>query len=112
MALKVIIAGGRDFKDYSVLLQAIANSGFEITEVVSGHAPGADRLGERYANDNKIQLTLFPADWYNNGKAAGAIRNRQMAHYADALIALPGGPGTRNMVEQAKRYGLAVFTAF
>ena len=43
--MKVIIAGSRNFTDYKVLQDAIKNSGFKITEVVSGGAKGVDSLG-------------------------------------------------------------------
>ena len=40
-------------------------------------------------------------------KAAGPIRNRQMAEYADYLIAFWDGEsrGTRNMIETMKKLG-------
>lgn len=33
----------------------------------------------------------FPADWKAHGKAAGPIRNKQMAEYADALLLIWDG---------------------
>ena len=87
LAMKVIVAGSRDFKDYALLKEfldklVIFRSGF--TEIVSGTASGADKLGERYAQEHNLAIKRFPADWEKYGKAAGHIRNRQMAEYADA----------------------------
>lgn len=41
--MKVIIAGSRTIEDGSLIEQAVQESGFAITEVVSGCAPGVDR---------------------------------------------------------------------
>ncbi len=108
--MKVIIAGGRDLNDYEVCLQGVEHAGFNITEVVSGHARGADALGERFAKEAGLSLKLFPADWNKHGRAAGFIRNNAMAAYADALIALWDGSskGTAHMISQAKKLGLSV----
>ena len=109
---KVIIAGSRDFADYALLCsfadQVLA--GAEDIEIVSGGARGADALGERYARERGYALKVFPADWKKWGRAAGPIRNGQMADYADALIAFWDGQssGTRDMIQKAEEKGLAV----
>ena len=76
---------------------------WEITEVVSGGARGVDKLGEIWAVKNDIPIRLFPANWKEHGRSAGYIRNKEMANYADALIALWDGKsaGTRHMVDLA-----------
>ena len=83
----------------------------QISEVISGTANGADRLGENFAAHYSIKLTRFPTDWQCYGRSAGIIRNREMAQYADALIALWDGEsrGTANMIKTAKKEGLSVF---
>ena len=109
---KVIIAGGRDFDDYIKLKKScdrlLANK--DNIEIVSGTAKGADIIGERYADLWGYKLTRFPADWDQHGKAAGHIRNRQMAEYADALIIFWDGSsrGSRNMIDEAKKKGLQI----
>ncbi len=109
--MKTIIAGGRDVKKIDYIRQAVTQSEFEITEIVSGGAPGADWLGELWAAENKIPLRRFNADWGRHGKAAGPIRNREMANYGEALIAVWDGKskGTKNMIEQAQAKRLKVF---
>lgn len=109
---RVIIAGSRDFDDYA-LLQEHADymlSRQEDIEIVSGGASGADALGERYAKDRGYKLKIFPADWVKYGRRAGPIRNREMAEYADALLAYWDGKsrGTQNMIEEARARGLKV----
>lgn len=108
--MKTIIAGGRDVVDYFHLEEALEGYRCDISEVVSGGAQGADALGERYAKGAGLPLKVFKADWQANGKAAGPIRNRQMAEYAQALIAIWDGKsaGTKNMIEEARSRGLHV----
>ena len=112
--MKVIIAGTRykdkvnkiPFDDYGLVVKAIQQSGFEITEVVSGKAIGVDSLGEKYARVNDIPLEARPADWAKHGKAAGPIHNREMAKYADAAVIVWDGEsnGTRNMINEMIRH--------
>lgn len=105
--MKVIIAGSRCIHDYPAVQQALAMSGFVPTEIVSGAANGVDRLGERLALDRALPLKQFPADWNTHGKAAGFIRNLEMANYADALVLVWDGasPGAANMKQCMKRAG-------
>lgn len=86
--MKVIIAGSRHmpFSMYPLIQQAVDKSGFNITEVVCGMARGADMFGAKWAYENKIPVKKFPADWDKHRKAAGYIRNAEMAQYADAAI--------------------------
>ena len=109
--MKTIIAGGRNITNYSYVEQAILQSEFIISEIVSGCARGADTLGEKYAIKNNVALKKFPADWDNLGKKAGHVRNCQMGDYADALIALWDGEsrGTKHMIDYATNKGLKVF---
>ena len=109
--MKTIIAGSRDIDDVFLVTEAIAKSGFCISEVVSGKARGVDSCGEEFAKEFGIPIKEFPADWARYGKAAGAIRNEQMAKYAEALIAVWDGrsPGTKNMIKIAKQLGLKVY---
>ena len=101
--MRVIIAGGRDIWDADAVCQAIDDSGFKITEIVCGGAPGVDTMGWRYGVWNDILVAHFPADWDTFGKAAGPIRNAEMAQYAEALIAVWDGhsKGTEDMIKQA-----------
>jgi hypothetical protein len=111
--MKVIIAGGRGFSDYELLKQK-CDFYFSMLdgniEIVSGKCRGADKLGERYANEKGYPIKEFPAQWDTLGKRAGHVRNGLMALYADALIAFWDGvsDGTADMITQAEREGLNV----
>lgn len=102
---KVVVAGSRNITDYQVICQEIAASKYNITELVSGTASGVDSLGEKWAIDRLIPVKRFPADWKKNGKAAGPIRNKEMAEYCDMAIIIWDGEsrGTKNMIEQMNR---------
>lgn len=111
--MKVIIAGCRHITDLFPVLEAIQRAPFgsEITEVVCGGAIGVDGLGAAWAQDRGIPVKWFRAHWNIHGKAAGPMRNREMAEYADGLIAVwdSKSRGTKNMIHEAKKRGLRVF---
>ena len=91
--------------------QAVKESGFEISQVVSGMARGVDTLALQWASKHCMPVAKFPADWNKYGRGAGHIRNRQMADNADALVAVWDGKsrGTKNMIDTAKAKGLQVY---
>ncbi len=130
--MKVIICGGRDLHPTIYEIQeAVDASGFKVTELVHGDAKGVDSSAGKWAHriqvackaaseaglmhpyeDHWLLTRAFPIPdwvWKHMGKSAGPIRNQHMAWYADAVIAFPGGRGTQNMIETAKREGLAVY---
>lgn len=107
---KVCIAGSRSFTDWLLMWEFLEKkladflkltTGSGISEIVSGTAKGADKLGERYAVAKSIPIKRFPADWNKYGKVAGHVRNRQMAKYADACVVFWDGEsrGTANMIQ-------------
>jgi len=107
--MKLIVAGSRTVRSYNnvkaMLDHLIATGMPRPTEIVSGGASGADMLGEHWAKENGIPIKLFPANWNANGKAAGPIRNRAMAEYADAAVCFWDGEsrGTKNMIAEMER---------
>ena len=116
--IRCIIAGCRDFSDY-VLLRDTANKIFRNRDtsnliIISGCCSGADHLGELFAVKNNLACVKFQADWNTYGKAAGPIRNKQMAEFASQqtgmLIAFWDGKsrGTGSMIRLAKEYGLEI----
>lgn len=119
--MKVAIVGDRNVTDYSIIEKAVEQSGFEITEVVSGGAKGVDSLAEQWARDHNVPCKVFKADW-DNLRAPGAVikvnkwrkkynanagfaRNSDIVAYAEAVIAIqPNGPtsGTQDTVKKTK----------
>ncbi len=112
--MKVIVAGGRNFKKYQVVEDAIKDAiskGLQITQVVSGGARGVDTMGETWAVKNGVDIKRFPAEWDKYGVSAGPIRNAKMAEYGEALILIWDGvsSGSKNMLLQAKNRNLKIF---
>lgn len=112
---KVIIAGSRGFSNYKLLREQCNKFLREKRKtsniiVVSGHARGADTLGEKYAQDERFTLEIYPAQWKKFGKRAGYRRNEQMAEVADALIAFWDGSskGTKHMIDIMNEKNLLV----
>jgi dissimilatory sulfite reductase (desulfoviridin) alpha/beta subunit len=110
---KVIIAGSRGFSNYKLLREQCNKYLREKRKtsniiIVSGHARGADALGEKYAQDEGFDLETYPAQWKKLGKQAGFRRNEQMAEVADALIAFWDGEshGTKHMIDIMTNKGL------
>lgn len=121
---KIIIAGGRDFNDYPLLKKVLdelfgdpdvvaslqSHGGLEIVSGKQVTKPdwrdestwhGGDYLGEKYAKENCIPVMPFAADWGTHGQKAGFLRNREMADYADSLIAFwdKRSKGTKSMID-------------
>lgn len=101
--MRVIIAGDREYDRYEEASEwmDVVDETFPLTGVISGGARGADTMGEQWAKEVGHSLEIFPAKWDEHGKAAGPIRNAEMAKAGDLLLAFlaPGSKGTRNMVE-------------
>jgi len=108
--MKVIIAGSRGITDFSLVERAVNDSGFQITEVVSGGARGVDRLGEQWARKNGVEIRQFLPDWNANGKGAGFIRNDLMVKHSDAAIILWDGKsrGTKHTLARAVTKGIPI----
>lgn len=124
--IRVIIAGGRDFDNFPLLMnncieilseETKEDDSIDKIRIVSGNARGADRLGEEYARISHYDVSRFPAAWDIYGKSAGYRRNAEMAKFASeegnvgVLIAFWDGKsrGTKHMIDLAKRYGLKVY---
>ena len=101
--MKIIIAGSRVIPNrefvWDDLLKRMPYH--LVTEIVSGMVRGADLIGYEFAKHCGIPTACFPADWDKHGKSAGYVRNKEMADYADELIAYWDGKsnGTKNMID-------------
>lgn len=104
--LKLVIAGSRNltpkFTDgiYTAFeIFGINEDDYEYgIELVTGGCPtGVDAWVKDW-----WRPTIFQADWNKHGKAAGPIRNKEMANYGDALLLIWDGEsrGSKNMKEE------------
>ena len=101
------VAGPRDWIDARFVratLDMFYKEHQNIVKVVHGGAKGVDTITNQWAHDNGIKVETFPANWDEFGRAAGPMRNKEMAKVADVLVAFryPNSPltsGTCNMLK-------------
>lgn len=62
--MRIIVAGGRHFSNMKLLSEILDSfiKDLTTTTIVSGHARGADSLGECYAHRRNIPVEIFKAD--------------------------------------------------
>jgi hypothetical protein len=83
---------------------------YPVSEIVSGGARGVDALGKRYAEENGLLYTEFPAEWDKYGKSAGYKRNVLIVDHAEYLLAFwdQKSPGTKHSIDLAKKKGIPI----
>ena len=116
----VIVCGGRDYNDRATVYKVLD----EVQPYVVVHGAcgvdaedagwkgmrGADAMADEWACQYSVRHKRRPARWRRLGRAAGPIRNRQMAeaHPTATVIAFPGGDGTASMIRIARERGMTV----
>ncbi|MBC7076226.1 MAG: DUF2493 domain-containing protein [Syntrophomonadaceae bacterium] len=111
---RLIIGGSRSFKDYELLKKECDLFLQDVKEdkivIITGGTRGADKLGEKYADEKGFWKRSFPINFEKFGDDATYIRNEEMVEEGDALIAFWDGKssGTKNLIELAKEKGLQV----
>lgn len=110
--MRILVCGGRDFWQRERLYEVLDDLtlGQEDIVIISGRAKGADTLAIDWAEEAGVDLLKFPADWEKHGRRAGPIRNQQMLDEGrpDIVVAFPGGKGTADMIERARKAGVEV----
>lgn len=119
MIRRIIVFGGRDFwpPDHPGAVEEFERVWHELTwgepaALGEGGARGADRWAREWGMAQPgVQVVTRPANWERHGKAAGMIRNGEMAAWAaatpgGAAIGFPGGRGTEDMARRAGEAGL------
>lgn len=109
--MKVVVCGSRGIDDRAAVRMAIEDADLAfgpIEEIVHGGADGVDEIADDIARGIGYDVRVFDAEWEEYGKAAGPMRNAEMAKYADAVVAVWDGrsSGTKNMIDQALVHGL------
>lgn len=113
-----VVCGGRDYADAErvkkVLDAAVERMGLHT--IIEGEAAGADTLARDWALERgDISVIAVPAEWRKHGPSAGPRRNAVMLEFllaADGdkcVIAFPGGDGTRDMVEAARKDSVKIY---
>jgi hypothetical protein len=114
--LVLIVCGGRDYENTRAVFAALHHLHAErgVRKIKHGKCrTGADRLANRWAELEGVEVEPFPADWARHGRAAGPIRNQAMADSgADGCVAFPGGAGTADMATRAEAAGIKVWRPY
>lgn len=109
--MRVLITGGRNFKDRALMWSTLdrLHAEHHFTLLIHSDARGADRLADEWAQERGIQVLNCPADRKRYGRAAGPKRNRQMLAENPALVvAFSGESNTNHMVIIAEEAGVKV----
>ena len=105
--MKLIIAGSRHFQlDYYDINGFIECFRLNPTEIVCGGCRGIDNAGKHWGTVFNRPVIQFDADWNRYNKAAGPIRNKEMAMYGDELLLIWDGvsKGSFNMLNEMKKF--------
>ena len=102
---KVAVGGSRSIEDFDLVKKVLDNLLVEGDVILSGNAPGADRLGERYGKENGYPVKLIPSEWEKHGLKATMMRNEVLLKACDFVICFWDGEskGTRHMLDIAIR---------
>jgi len=110
--MKAAVIGSRSFDDYNRLKRILDL--YPITTIVSGGALGADKLGERYADEKGIKKEIFEPQWDLFGKSAGFLRNSDIIENSDMVFAFWDSisSGTKDSIQKAKKLKKTTLIAY
>ncbi len=102
---KIAVGGSRSIESYELICSVLDNLILPGDIILSGNAPGADRLGERYAQEHGLQFKIIPSEWEKHGLKATMMRNEVLLKAADCIIIFWDGKseGSKHMIEIAAR---------
>jgi hypothetical protein len=114
LSVKVAVLGSRSVRSLAVVASAIQQSGFPVSQVLSGGARGVDSMAVAWAQQRGIPFRVFPAQWQFFGRSAGVIRSRELLRHSQAVVLVWSGcrrcsPGSWHELSEAQRIGLPVF---
>lgn len=115
--MRLLVCGSRDCDSAPEIyswLNAVDHQVGQIEVIIHGDAYGADKISGKWAEYEGRQVEVYPADWNKHGRGAGHIRNQQMLDegFPDRVLAFfragQETPGTKNMIERARKAGVPV----
>jgi hypothetical protein len=118
--MRVLVCGGRTYDNEAAVWRALddlVDKHLSITVIEGGARSrlrgmeGADAFAARWCERNHLVCghEQYRADWDRYGKKAGVLRNQQMLDTRpDLVLAFPGGRGTADMVQRARKAGVEV----
>lgn len=103
--MRLLVCGGRHFTAARTVdgWLDLVHWSCPVQVLIHGAARGVDTLAGEWAFARGVEVEPYPADWAGAGKTAGRERNARMLDVGmpNAVIAFPGGRGTKHMVKLA-----------
>lgn len=101
--MRVLITGIRDFVDPRVIGQAVADSGFLVTTVLTGSFYGVEQQVAAWAAKVDLPVVRYKPDWIRNRLQAPRIRSETLLDDADAVIVIwTGNDAAKYFVDGAR----------
>lgn len=115
--MKILVCGSRDYENHTRIYQVLDKYRISYSElgrhllIISGGAGGADNHAMKWAMSRKVDHLIMYARWDQEGRAAGALRNRRMAKQKPDLVIgfsddFSKSVGTTDMLNHAKSKGI------
>lgn len=110
--MRLLVCGDRGWTDRDLIMMALSEIKDEVAVVIEGGANGADSLARDVADELKIPVKEYPADWEKHHRAAGPIRNKRMLIEGkpDMVLAfhddISRSKGTKSMLNLARAAGV------
>lgn len=106
---RIAIVGSRTYPHLYEIQNLISQLPKDTT-IISGGAKGVDYAAAQWAKHYGLAYEEKPADWAKLGKRAGYVRNIQIVHASDLVVAFWDGksPGTKHTIDIARKAGKPV----
>ena len=102
--MRVLVTGIRDFVDPRVIPQAIRDSGFDVSQLVTGTFTGVEQQVSAWGRETGVPVVLFKPDWPRFRLKASAARNNAMLDAAEAVVVIwTGNDSAKVFVTEARK---------
>ncbi|KKK70865.1 hypothetical protein LCGC14_2919710 [marine sediment metagenome] len=110
--MKVIVCGDRHWIGWAAIKRELERLPSD-TVIIHGAAKGADTIAGVLGVRMGLEVRVYPAEWEQFGRAAGAIRNKWMLDARPNLVLafhndIRRSRGTANMIGIARKKGVEV----
>ena len=106
--MRTIIDGSENVRNQKAIDEAVQESGFDVSEVVTAGRPGASALGAYWGKMHNCEVSQFPLK--EDSLKGQQQTNKRMAKYADAVIIVTDEPDEldKNLIEHAEKRDMPV----
>jgi len=103
--MKLAVIGSKEFTDYKKLKSTLDKIK-DVSQIISGGAPGTDTLAKKYAQENNIAFLEFPPAFHKYEKEAKHVRDKLIVENCDKIIAFYDGKceGTNYTLDYGRKH--------